>query len=72
MTYREKISKEHPEMLNDSHLGGVEGCPFSYGYEKRQNSYCFTKQSRKEPILAERCRACWDREIGEEKKDVTA
>ena len=68
MTYREKITIEHPEMLNGSHPGGVVGCPFSYGYEKREHSYCFTKQARREPILRKRCEACWDRKIRKEKE----
>ena len=68
MTYREKIAQEHPEAISEHHLGGVVHCPYYWGYEKRENSYCFTKQSCNEPILAERCRVCWDREIREEEK----
>lgn len=52
MTYKEKLIKEHPEMvLRDGwHLG----CPVSRGYE--DNPYCPGGIT---------CEECWDREIPE-------
>lgn len=55
MTFREKLRKEHPECIKENCLGGCDGCPYEYGYEKKKEEIC--KVSEKE------CRKCWDREI---------
>lgn len=36
MTFREKLRKEHPECIKENCLGGCDGCPFEYGYEKKR------------------------------------
>lgn len=64
MTFREKLRKEHPERINEEHLGGCEGCPYGYGYEKSIEEIC--------KISEEECRKCCDREIpGTEDKEMT-
>lgn len=64
MTFREKLRKEHPERINEDRLGGCEGCPYGYGYEKSIEEIC--------KISEEECRKCWDREIpGTEDKEMT-
>ena len=58
MTYREKLAKEQPEMIDDCEWGGCLGCPSSYGYERHQGCRDGNEEA---------CTACWDREIPEEK-----
>lgn len=63
MTFREKLRKEHPECIKENCLGGCDGCPFEYGYEKKEK-IC--------EVNEEECRKCWDREIPEtEDKEMT-
>lgn len=63
MTYREKLQKEHPGCINEYSLGGCDGCPYEYEYEK--NKPCISTDE-------EKCRKCWDREIpGTEDKEMT-
>lgn len=58
MTCREKLMKEHPELVNSNYTGGCSKCPHSYGYLPRPDS-CFRGLSNDE------CTKCWDREIPE-------
>lgn len=53
MTFKEKLSMEHPERLNNDCNGGCEGCPKDYGYEKAMA--CSGNSLR--------CGECWNREI---------
>ena len=64
MTYREKLQKEHPGCINEYSLGGCDGCPYEYEYEKKKEEIC--------EVSDEKCRKCWDREIPgtEEKKQM--
>ena len=32
MTYREKLTMEHPEFVGANLIGGCKGCPTTYGY----------------------------------------
>lgn len=54
MTYRELLQKEHPECVDERHLGGCADCPSDYGYEA-DNAKC--------PHTVGGCVACWNREI---------
>ena len=40
MTYREKLQKEHPGCINEYSLGGCDGCPYEYEYEKKKEEIC--------------------------------
>ena len=51
MTYKEKLSKEHPEKLNPKYRGGCAGCPCDYEYEPFSEA------------CSEDCDSCWNREI---------
>lgn len=55
MTYREKLQKEHPGCINEYSLGGCDGCPYEYEYEKKKEEIC--------KVSDEECRKCWDRVI---------
>ena len=55
MTYREKLQKEHPGCINEYSLGGCDGCPYEYEYEKKKEEIC--------EVSDEKCRKCWDRVI---------
>lgn len=57
MTFREKLQEEYPESVSDKFVGGCEGCPSSYGYEKSTYTICALHCKDKE------CARCWDREI---------
>lgn len=54
MTFREKMTIEHPDLVDSDYLGGVANCPRTYGYE--YNNVCAG-------INEEACTKCWDREI---------
>lgn len=54
MTFKEKLQKEHPDMVRAACLGGCYGCPHDYGYEKNPPLSC---------TMPSGCAACWNREI---------
>lgn len=58
MTFREKLAMEHPDSVDPGYVGGCEGCPHGWGYEK----YAFIDCGRAEPGK-NMCRKCWDRVI---------
>lgn len=66
MTAREKLAMEHPELVNEKHCGGCNGCPDLYGYLP-QPSFCRDKRYPSEA----NCANCWDREIPEKEKYET-
>lgn len=59
MTCREKLQKEHPEMINEDFLGGCNGCPHDYGY--RAAGACLSVQN---------CTQCWGQEALEVEPEV--
>lgn len=61
MTFRERIAIEHPEAVGRG-LGGVAGCPSSYGYE--DTCPCAVGNQLEE------CTHCWDREAPPRKVKV--
>ena len=61
MTYREKLAKEHPECISDEFSGGAKGCPYDYGYERREDDPCRTYKGYN-------CISCWNREMPEAEK----
>lgn len=63
MTFREKLAQEHPQQLNRTAMGGCDGCPCEYGYEKEY--VCGGGSSI-------RCEMCWNREIPETPAPMTA
>lgn len=58
MTYREKAKTDLPEYVDDMYDGGVCGCPWEYGYEKKTE--CIGD-----------CTACWDRECPDTPLETT-
>ena len=62
MTFREKLTMEHPNSIRDTEWGGCFGCPGMYGYEEKH--YCCEGGD-------EECTRCWDREIPETAKKKT-
>ena len=68
MTYREKISCEHPEAVGDEYVAGVCGGPISWGYGNKKEFKCFEASYYDSIVPPEACQACWDREIREEEK----
>ena len=63
MTCREKMIREHPDLVGSIYFGGCAGCPYEYGYlpePEPKSSYCM-KYS---------CIACWDQEIPGTGKDT--
>jgi hypothetical protein len=62
MTFREKLAKERPNMVNPRVLGGCYGCPKGYGYETKKPDYCKCGTEKE-------CTKCWNREMpGTEEK----
>lgn len=57
MTLREKLSIEHPELIDDMWYGGCANCPSTYGYDTDGNEKCDCKT-----VTDDICRECWDRE----------
>lgn len=60
MTFKEKLQKEHPEMLDDRFGGGCMGCPSNRGYEAGGRGLC---AERKESRSNKLCTECWTRTI---------
>lgn len=56
MTCREKLVKEHPEMVNSILSGGCAGCPHGMWPHIKKPTYCAPR------INPEACYDCWDRE----------
>lgn len=56
MTFREKLQKEHPDLVGARYMGGCFHCPYRYEYESHDDRPC-----KDNPGCS--CRACWDREI---------
>lgn len=52
MTFREKLKREHPEMVNERYIGGCKGCPSGYGYGDNMPNCSHVT-----------CAECWNREI---------
>lgn len=65
MTFREKVTKEHPEAIEPNQFGGVIGCPHLYGYESEDRIYCEPNNYLANQVI---CAKCWDREIPETEK----
>lgn len=63
MTCREKLKIEHPEMVTDCAYGGCIGCPFDYKYLDINDTPCLGMRIGHK----ERCTACWNQEIPEQK-----
>lgn len=62
MTCRERLEIEHPDCVDEFRFtGGCEGCPSTYDYLDDPN-FC-------DSCNAPNCKACWDREIPEEKDE---
>lgn len=55
MTFRERLTKEHPDKIDEKFDGGCFGCPYDYGYEDR-SKYC---------EISANCTDCWNREMEE-------
>lgn len=56
MTCRDKLTIEHPSMVDDKWPGGCKACPHTYGYLDAPKNCAYIS-----------CRDCWDREIPETK-----
>lgn len=61
MTFREKLTKEHPERVGMMYDGCCCGCPHHYGYEKKEDRPCAKG--------AYDCTICWGRAIPEKKAE---
>lgn len=57
MTFREKLSIEHPEYIGNIWDGGCKDCPYSYGYDGIENNICDNKT-----VNNDICTKCWNRE----------
>lgn len=68
MTFREKLKKDRPDLVNDGLFrGGCAGCPSTYGYEDAEAEGAPCNHGRILLPIDETCRQCWDREYGEDK-----
>lgn len=66
MTCRERLIKEHPELVDEGYKGGCSSCPSDYNYMDDPN-FC----NLSSPLRDVYCRLCWDREIPEEATPIT-
>jgi len=58
MTFRERLTKEHPDEIDEKYDGGCCGCPCDYGYENWVENYKYCESSAN-------CTDCWNREMEE-------
>ena len=57
-TFRDRLTREHPEFVDDDiYRGGCAACPSSYGYESVMDGVMACKEMGKD------CTACWNREV---------
>lgn len=56
MTFRERLKKEHPLLVDDDYVGGCFGCPHKFNYETGAPNFCTLGDEKL-------CRSCWNREI---------
>ena len=54
ITYKQLAELQHPDYINEKYLGGVRGCPKTYGYTS--SITCSDPDKNK-------CEACWNTEI---------
>lgn len=67
MTFREKLEKDRPDLVNDGLFrGGCAGCPSEYGYEEGAAKDAPCIRRRISFPTDKMCRECWDRECGED------
>lgn len=64
MTFKEKLAQEHPQRINQNAMGGCDGCPCEYGYEK-ENRDCNCSSDLG-------CKECWNREMPDTPATMTA
>ena len=62
MTCREKLAKEHPDLVSCEYLGGCYGCPGN-------DDFLYIPGAREDGLKClgptkENCRKCWDQEVG--------
>ena len=55
MTFLEKLKRECPNNVGPQWFMGVCGCPYHYGYERKQEKPCLNTKAD--------CIGCWNREI---------
>lgn len=68
MTFREKLGKDRPDLVNDVLFrGGCAGCPSEYGYEEGAAKDALCIRGRVLFPTDKMCRECWDRECEEDK-----
>lgn len=63
MTFKEKLKKEKPGLIDDRYTGGCKGCPHGYGYEEEKPC---------KGINDEECTKCWNREMPNTPVPMTA
>lgn len=64
MTFKERLAKQHPKLVSNKFIGGCDGCPYDFGYEKKETAPCLI--SGKTVCGWDDCAACWAREIPKE------
>ncbi len=62
MTFRQLITKHHPELVNPRLLGGMQGCPCFIVYGKDRRDQCPHPRFRGKDC---KCGRCWDRQVPE-------
>lgn len=60
MTFKEKLSIEHPEEISDRFISGCRACPYVYGYEEPTTTICSSIT----------CEECWNREINQKENKM--
>lgn len=68
VTFRDLVEVEHPHEVGDVLLGGVCGCPHSYGYISFDSRPCAGKTFPYEEFDSV-CRECWNRPVPKETLD---
>lgn len=61
-TFRELLTREHPDAVGTNYASGCMGCPKDYGYEPENKPCPYQHEEwRKSGSLL--CAACWDRVV---------
>lgn len=66
MTYKEKLYRECPTLVDGRWQGGCKGCPDTYEYEAESDCLVLDDMTYEEKNL--QCTECWNREMSKEEK----
>ena len=61
-SFRDLLTREHPDKVDARFIGGCVGCPEEYGYEPGNGTECLCEKNwNTKKSVPQICAECWDR-----------